>query len=174
MLLLSEMNHMIRQLQGFYELECAAYSWQDLTSSLDGELDLDELISRHQKYVNALVSKILLRQSTRRSDPDFLANEVRSTSTVILAYCAVADDLSHYILSFSQGQQQDFDALDRIAARMVEQSLRFKEHLRTIIDRLEKHSNLVSSGLKRQSESYLDTQSSLTLDCAGARDPTQL
>ncbi|KDN53149.1 hypothetical protein K437DRAFT_231212 [Tilletiaria anomala UBC 951] len=46
LLMLGEMNHMVRQIQGFCQLECAAYSWQDLTISLKGELDLDELCTR--------------------------------------------------------------------------------------------------------------------------------
>ncbi len=141
--MLSEMNHMTRQLQGFCSLECAAYSWQDLTTSLKGEVDLDELIDRHQKYVNALVSKVLLRQSTKRSDPDFLANEVRAMLTTILAFCAVCTELSHYIFAFVQGNEDEH--LHRsIATRLEEQSRSFQERLQTVLERLERHSNLVS------------------------------
>ena len=139
--MLGEMNHMIRQLQGFFQLECTAYSWQDLLGSLKAEVDLDELIDRHQKYVNALVSKILLRQSTKRNDPDFLANEVRASLVVILAFCAVANELSHYTVAFVQGQE-DEALRESLLDRMTEQSQKFQEHLQTIIERLERHSNL--------------------------------
>jgi gamma-tubulin complex component 3 len=64
--LLGEMIHFVRQMQGFCQLEVIDYSWHDLQSFFaKRQGDLDDLIKSHREYLDALVSKALLRGAKR-------------------------------------------------------------------------------------------------------------
>lgn len=66
LLLLGEMVHFVRQLQGFCQLEVIEYSWHDLqTFFAKRQGDLDELIESHRAYLNALIGKVLLRSGKK-------------------------------------------------------------------------------------------------------------
>ncbi|GAC72826.1 gamma-tubulin complex, DGRIP91/SPC98 component [Moesziomyces antarcticus T-34] len=95
MLMLSEMVHFIRQMQGFAQLEVIEYSWNDLLHFFSRRQgDLDELISSHRAYLNALIGKVLLRGGKRGSQ-DYLAGELRAQFDCILSFTVAADDLAH-------------------------------------------------------------------------------
>uniref|UniRef100_V5EHM4 Uncharacterized protein n=1 Tax=Kalmanozyma brasiliensis (strain GHG001) TaxID=1365824 RepID=V5EHM4_KALBG len=95
MLMLSEMIHFIRQMQGFAQLEVIEYSWNDLLTFFSRRQgDLDELIESHRAYLNALIGKVLLRGGKRGSQ-DYLAGELRSQFDSILAFTVACDDLTH-------------------------------------------------------------------------------
>lgn len=95
MLMLSEMIHFIRQMQGFAQLEVIEYSWNDLLNFFSRRQgDLDELIESHRAYLNALIGKVLLRGGKRGSQ-DFLAGELRAQFESILAFTVASDDLTH-------------------------------------------------------------------------------
>lgn len=156
LLRLHEMNHMVGQLQSYVQLECCAYSWEDLMGSLRDEVDLDELINLHRKYVEALIAKILLRTSSRRGhDPDFLASEVRTAMHVIRSYAELCLQLANLAYNWSAAispgsgeidptvQQQMPVEIEKLSTRLAEQSTRFRERLQTISDGLDKHPNLV-------------------------------
>lgn len=96
MLMLSEMIHFIRQMQGFAQLEVIEYSWNDLLTFFSRRQgDLDELIESHRAYLNALIGKVLLRGGKRGSQ-DYLAGELRTQFDSILAFTVAADDLTHF------------------------------------------------------------------------------
>lgn len=66
LVMLGEMIHFVRQMQGFCQLEVIDYSWQDLQAFFaKRQGDLDELIESHRAYLNALIGKVLLRGSKR-------------------------------------------------------------------------------------------------------------
>ncbi|CBQ70350.1 related to Spindle pole body component alp6 [Sporisorium reilianum SRZ2] len=95
MLMLSEMIHFIRQMQGFAQLEVIEYSWNDLLTFFSRRQgDLDELIESHRAYLNALIGKVLLRGGKRGSQ-DYLAGELRAQFDSILAFTVASDDLTH-------------------------------------------------------------------------------
>lgn len=95
MLMLSEMIHFIRQMQGFAQLEVIEYSWNDLLTFFSRRQgDLDELIESHRAYLNALIGKVLLRGGKRGSQ-DYLAGELRAQFDAILAFTVASDDLAH-------------------------------------------------------------------------------
>ena len=95
MLMLSEMIHFIRQMQGFAQLEVIEYSWNDLLTFFSRRQgDLDELIESHRAYLNALIGKVLLRGGKRGSQ-DYLAGELRAQFDCILAFTVASDDLAH-------------------------------------------------------------------------------
>ncbi|GAC97338.1 hypothetical protein PHSY_004923 [Pseudozyma hubeiensis SY62] len=95
MLMLSEMIHFIRQMQGFAQLEVIEYSWNDLLTFFSRRQgDLDELIESHRAYLNALIGKVLLRGGKKGSQ-DYLAGELRAQFDSILAFTVAADDLTH-------------------------------------------------------------------------------
>ncbi|SNX82323.1 related to Spindle pole body component alp6 [Melanopsichium pennsylvanicum] len=95
MLMLSEMIHFIRQMQGFAQLEVIEYSWNDLLNFFSRRQgDLDELIESHRAYLNALIGKVLLRGGKRGSQ-DHLAGELRAQFDSILAFTVASDDLTH-------------------------------------------------------------------------------
>lgn len=57
----AEMNHFVRQLQSYSQLEVIACQWAKLmefTSRKEG--DLDALIEAHRKYLKAMCDKVLL------------------------------------------------------------------------------------------------------------------
>lgn len=95
MLMLSEMIHFIRQMQGFAQLEVIEYSWNDLLTFFSRRQgDLDELIESHRAYLNALIGKVLLRGGKRGSQ-DYLAGELRAQFDLILVFTVASDDLTH-------------------------------------------------------------------------------
>ncbi|UZJ56411.1 hypothetical protein CBS101457_005731 [Exobasidium rhododendri] len=109
---LNEQLHFIKQMQGFINLEVIEYSWNDLcqffTSNKDKEkknqqqqIDLDELIQSHKAYLNALLSKVLLRSSSSSKkggvSSDQLAMEVRTNLDYMLGFTVASDDLAQYI-----------------------------------------------------------------------------
>ncbi|SPO22753.1 related to Spindle pole body component alp6 [Ustilago trichophora] len=171
MLMLSEMIHFIRQMQGFAQLEVIEYSWNDLLNFFSRRQgDLDELIESHRAYLNALIGKVLLRGGKRGSQ-DFLAGELRAQFESILAFTVASDDLTH----FSTRELARFDMengtakaptergarsrtvsmtgasalapcdpaeLTRIVKRLTEASGAFQERMVLIVGALEKHANL--------------------------------
>ncbi|TKY85174.1 hypothetical protein EX895_006254 [Sporisorium graminicola] len=95
MLMLSEMIHFIRQMQGFAQLEVIEYSWNDLLTFFSRRQgDLDELIESHRAYLNALIGKVLLRGG-KRGSRDYLAGELKAQFDSILAFTVASDDLTH-------------------------------------------------------------------------------
>lgn len=151
LLLLSEMIHFVRQMQGFCQLEVIDYSWQDLkTFFAKRQGDLDELIQSHRAYLNALIGKVLLRGG-RRGAGDHLAQEVRANYDTMLAFSNGIDDLAANISAQLSRVELDQDALPpidpnalvRIMTRVQDQAAQFQERTQGIIARLEKHANLV-------------------------------
>lgn len=165
---LNEQLHFIKQMQGFINLEVIEYSWNDLCQFFASnrekktQIDLDELIQSHKAYLNALLSKVLLRSSSRKGNSDQLAVEVRTNLDHMLGFAVASDDLAQYItdqLALSSmtrisssstttttGPQRIPNTsltLANITRRTSAQYLKFQQSTQLIISRLEKHSNLV-------------------------------
>jgi gamma-tubulin complex component 3 len=61
-IVMAEMIHFVRQLQGWCQLDVIECSWKKLLDFLNKkEGDLDAVIEAHQMYLDRIVSKILLR-----------------------------------------------------------------------------------------------------------------
>lgn len=165
---LNEQLHFIKQMQGFINLEVIEYSWNDLCQFFANnrekktQIDLDELIQNHKAYLNALLSKVLLRSSSRKGNSDQLAIEVRTNLDHMLGFAVASDDLAQYITdqlalssmirtpsssSTSAAGPQKIPTtsltLSNITRRTSAQYLKFQQSTQLIISRLEKHSNLV-------------------------------
>ena len=59
-ILWSEMTHFIYQLEYYILFEVLELSWRELTETLKGFKDLDDLISAHNHYLNQITVKGLL------------------------------------------------------------------------------------------------------------------
>jgi gamma-tubulin complex component 3 len=172
---LNEQIHFVKQMQGFINLEVIEYSWNDLCQFFatnrekKTEIDLDELIQSHKAYLNALLSKVLLRSSSKKGNSDQLAVEVRTNMDHMLGFAVASDDLAQYITDQlalssmsrlakssssskssrppSSGGAQRIPAtsltLSNITRRSTSQYMKFQQSTQLIISRLEKHSNLV-------------------------------
>lgn len=172
---LNEQIHFIKQMQGFINLEVIEYSWNDLCQFFitnrekRTQIDLDELIQSHKAYLNALLSKVLLRSSSKKGNSDQLAVEVRTNMDHMLGFAVASDDLAQYITdqlalssmsrlstrpssskssrpASSSGPQRiptTSLTLSNITRRTSSQYLKFQQSTQLIITRLEKHSNLV-------------------------------
>jgi len=169
---LNEQIHFIKQMQGFINLEVIEYSWNDLcqffasNKEKKNQIDLDELIQSHKAYLNALLSKVLLRSSSKKGNSDQLAVEVRTNLDHMLGFAVASDDLAQYItdqLALADMSRQPKQrpstpsstatapqripstslTLTNITRRTTTQYANFQQSTQLIISRLEKHSNLV-------------------------------
>ncbi|PWN97436.1 hypothetical protein FA09DRAFT_330596 [Tilletiopsis washingtonensis] len=166
LVLLGEMIHFVRQMQGFCQLEVIDYSWHDLQSFFaKRQGDLDDLIKSHREYLDALVSKALLRGAKRSVDT--LAHEVRSNFESMLAFAAASDDLASHLTGelarhdlraplSSRSAASSAPAVPAARAQTVPSILaRVDEHARAyeqrtqtrIVPALAKHGNLTIRGL---------------------------
>lgn len=168
---LNEQIHFVKQMQGFINLEVIEYSWNDLcqffasNKEKKSDIDLDELIQSHKAYLNALLSKVLLRSSSKKGNSDQLAVEVRTNLDHMLGFAIASDDLAQYItdqLALSDLSRKSSSVrpttpasagpqriaatsltLTNITRRTTAQYDLFQQSTQLIISRLEKHSNLV-------------------------------
>lgn len=151
---LNEHIHFVKQMQGFVNLEVIEYSWNDLVQLLSSHtakkrpLDLDELISSHRAYLNALIGKVLLRSSSSSAKRgDQLAHEVKNNMDTMLFFAAAIEDLAQHItdeLAHAElGTTASQAKLNTIHQRLSKHHVHFQQATQLILGKLEKHSNLV-------------------------------
>ena len=73
-IILAEMNHFVRQIQGYSQLEVIAVRWKALMEFMSKkEGDLDQLIDLHRNYLRQVVSKVLLLHPKKEKEVCFLS-----------------------------------------------------------------------------------------------------
>ncbi|KAJ7749089.1 gamma-tubulin complex DGRIP91/SPC98 component [Mycena maculata] len=157
-IVMAEMNHFMRQMQAYCQLEVIECSWKILLDFLNKkEGDLDAMIEAHRSYLDRMVKKVLLL-TPKSGKQENILNQVKDVFSTILMFREATDNFYNYCLSESArrdgqldaergvytatDQTQDPEALPRLVQKVEEYGTVFSDRAQTIVHQLQAHPDL--------------------------------